>query len=94
MRQDHEALAQRQLFAELRRASEAVQSPRNQEHPLLTPDEVRKLDPGKMILLPERQYLILVDRIVYWQDPLFKAIRASQKGPLLWPRRGATTWTQ
>ena len=38
-----------------------------------------------MILIPERQHPILVDRIVYWQDPFFEAIMASQTGPLPWP---------
>ena len=60
-------------------------SRRNEERPLLTPDEVRKLDPNKIILIPERQNPILVDRIVYYQDPYFKTIFDAQKGPLPYP---------
>ena len=51
----------------------------------MTPDEVRRLDPNKVILIPERQNPILVDRIVYWQDPRFKALIDAQKGPLPYP---------
>lgn len=60
-------------------------SRRNEERPLLTADEVRKLDPNKIILIPERQNPILVDRIVYWEDPFFRAIFEAQKGPLPYP---------
>lgn len=60
-------------------------SRRNEERPLLTADEVRKLDPNKIILIPERQNPILVDRVVYWEDPFFKAIFEAQKGPLPYP---------
>ena len=60
-------------------------SRRNEERPLLTADEVRKLDPHKIILIPERQNPILVGRIVYWEDPFFKAIFEAQKGPLPYP---------
>ena len=60
-------------------------SRRNEERPLLTPGEVRNLDPNKIILIPERQNPILVDRIVYWEDPFFKAIFEAQKGPLPYP---------
>lgn len=60
-------------------------SRRNEERPLLTPDELRRLSPDKIILIPERQNPIMVDRIVYWQDPFFTAITEAQKGPLPWP---------
>jgi type IV secretion system protein VirD4 len=60
-------------------------SRRNEERPLMTPDEVRRLDPDKIILIPERQNPILVDRIVYWQDAWFKTIIDAQKGPLPYP---------
>ncbi|SDL76793.1 type IV secretion system protein VirD4 [Paracoccus chinensis] len=60
-------------------------SRRNEERPLLTPGEVRNLDPNKIILIPERQNPILVDRIVYYQDAYFKPIFDAQKGPLPYP---------
>lgn len=60
-------------------------SRKNEERPLMTPDEVRRLDPDKIILIPERQNPILVDRIVYYEDARFKAIVATQKGPLPYP---------
>lgn len=60
-------------------------SRRNEERPLLTPDEVRRLDPNKVILIPERQNPILAHRIIYYQDALFKKIIASQTGPLPYP---------
>lgn len=60
-------------------------SRRNEERPLLSPDEVLKIDPNKVILLPERQHPIMADKIIYHEDPYFKAIMASQKGPLPYP---------
>lgn len=60
-------------------------SRRNEERPLLTPDEVRKLDPDKVILIPERQNPIMADRIIYYQDAVFRAIYDAQKGPLPYP---------
>lgn len=60
-------------------------SRRNEERPLMTPDEVRRLDPDKIILIPERQNPILVDRIVYYEDARFKTIVDAQKGPLPYP---------
>lgn len=60
-------------------------SRRNEERPLLTPDEVKKLDPTKVILIPERQHAILADRIVYFKDPFFQKIMDAQKGPLPYP---------
>lgn len=60
-------------------------SRRNEERPLLTPGEVRNLDPNKIILIPERQNPIIVDRIVYYQDAYFKPIFDAQKGPLPYP---------
>ena len=60
-------------------------SRRNEERPLLTPDEVRGLDAEKIVLIPERQNPILVDRIVYHRDAYFKTIFEAQKGPLPYP---------
>ncbi|WP_140848550.1 type IV secretory system conjugative DNA transfer family protein [Paracoccus sp. FO-3] len=60
-------------------------SRRNEERPLLTPDEVKKLDPTKVILIPERQHAILADRIVYFKDPFFQKIMEAQKRPLPYP---------
>ncbi|WP_196053654.1 type IV secretory system conjugative DNA transfer family protein [Paracoccus lichenicola] len=60
-------------------------SRRNEERPLLTPGEVRNLDPNKIILIPERQNPIMVDRIIYYEDAYFKPIFEAQKGPLPYP---------
>jgi type IV secretion system protein VirD4 len=60
-------------------------SRRMEERPLLTPDEVRRLNPDQAILIPERQNPLLVQRIVYFQDPTFKALFEAQSGPLPYP---------
>jgi type IV secretion system protein VirD4 len=64
-------------------------SRRMEERPLLTPDEVRRLNPDQAILIPERQNPLLVHRIVYFQDPTFKKLFDSQKGPLPYPPKEA-----
>lgn len=60
-------------------------SRRNEERPLMSPDEVKKLDASKVILIPERQNPIMADRIVYYEDPYFSKIMAAQSGPLPYP---------
>ncbi|AUH66799.1 type IV secretory system conjugative DNA transfer family protein [Paracoccus zhejiangensis] len=60
-------------------------SRRNEERPLMSPDEVRKLDASRVILIPERQNPILADRIVYYRDRYFSKIMAAQAGPLPYP---------
>ncbi len=66
-------------------------SRRMEERPLLTPDEVRRLNPDQAILIPERQNPLLVHRIVYFQDPTFRALFEAQSGPLPYPsKEGAT----
>jgi len=60
-----------------------------EERPLLTPDEVRRLNPDQAILIPERQNPLLVHRIVYFQDPTFKKLFEAQKGPLPFPPKEA-----
>jgi type IV secretion system protein VirD4 len=64
-------------------------SRRMEERPLLTPDEVRRLNPDQAILIPERQNPLLVHRIVYFQDPTFKALFEAQAGPLPYPPKEA-----
>ncbi|EEW25097.1 type IV secretory system conjugative DNA transfer family protein [Rhodobacter ferrooxidans] len=64
-------------------------SRRMEERPLLTPDEVRRLNPDQAILIPERQNPLLVHRIVYFQDPTFKKLFEAQKGPLPFPPKEA-----
>jgi type IV secretion system protein VirD4 len=64
-------------------------SRRMEERPLLTPDEVRRLDPEQAILIPERQNPLLVHRIVYFQDPTFKKLFDAQKGALPYPPKEA-----
>lgn len=60
-------------------------SRKNEERRLMTPDEVKKMDSSKVILIPERQNPILTNRIVYYEDPFFREIMKSQKGPLPYP---------
>ena len=60
-------------------------SRRNEERPLKSPDDLRQLDPNKIILLPERQHPIMADKIIYHEDPFFQKIMAAQKGPLPYP---------
>jgi type IV secretion system protein VirD4 len=62
-------------------------SRRMEERPLLTPDEVRRLNPDLAILIPERQNPLLVHRIVYFQDPTFRKLFEAQKGALPYPPR-------
>lgn len=64
-------------------------SRRMEERPLLTPDEVRRLNPDQAILIPERQNPLLVHRIVYFQDPTFKKLFEAQKGALPYPPKEA-----
>jgi type IV secretion system protein VirD4 len=66
-------------------------SRRMEERPLLTPDEVRRLNPDQAILIPERQNPLLVQRIVYFQDPTFKALFEAQVGPLPYPSKDGAT---
>jgi type IV secretion system protein VirD4 len=60
-----------------------------EERPLLTPDEVRRLNPDQAILIPERQNPLLVHRIVYFQDPTFKTLFDAQSGLLPYPPKEA-----
>ncbi|SMO98849.1 hypothetical protein, partial [Paracoccus laeviglucosivorans] len=39
--------------------------------------------------IPERQHPIMVNRIVYYEDPYFRGLMAAQKGPLPYPSRAA-----
>ena len=64
-------------------------SRRMEERPLLTPDEVRRLNPDQAILIPERQNPLLVHRIVCFQDPTFKTLLEAQSGPLPYPAKEA-----
>ncbi|CAM3793750.1 type IV secretory system conjugative DNA transfer family protein [Paracoccus yeei] len=64
-------------------------SRRNEERPLMTTDELKKLDRDKVILIPERQNPIIARRIVYYQDPAFRTLIEAQKGPLPYPSREA-----
>ncbi|MCB1467512.1 MAG: type IV secretory system conjugative DNA transfer family protein, partial [Rhizobiaceae bacterium] len=57
-------------------------SRRMEERPLMSPDEIRKLSADRVILIPERQNPIMAERIVYFQDPAFKALIDAQTGPL------------
>lgn len=61
-------------------------SRRTEERPLMTEDEIRRLDPNVAILIPERQHPLMVKRIKYYEDPTFLVPFKSQKGPLPYPR--------
>ena len=53
-----------------------------EDRPLLTAQQIRRLDNSKVIILPERQHPILADRIEYYKDPVLAPYYDSQKGPL------------
>jgi type IV secretion system protein VirD4 len=54
---------------------------RSTEHrPLLSKQEIRDMDPNKIIILPERQNPILADRIKYYESKAIRKIHAAQKG--------------
>ncbi len=56
-----------------------------EERALLSADEIKRLSADQVILIPERQNPLLVNRIVYFQDPTFLEIFKSQSGPLPYP---------
>lgn len=60
-------------------------SRRMEERPLLSPDKVRRLGADKAILIPEQQNPLIVQRIVYFQDPTFLEILEAQNGPMPYP---------
>jgi type IV secretion system protein VirD4 len=62
-------------------------SRRMEERPLVSADEVKKLDANIAILIPERQQPLRVRRIVYFEDAVFRAIYEAQAGPLPYPVR-------
>ena len=62
-------------------------SRRMEERPLMSADDIRRLDADRAILVPERQNPLLAWRVVYFEDPVFKAIYAAQSGPLPFPVR-------
>lgn len=54
---------------------------RSTEHrPLLSKQEIRDMDPNKIIILPERQNPILADRIKYYESKEIRKIHDAQKG--------------
>jgi type IV secretory pathway TraG/TraD family ATPase VirD4 len=67
------------IFRLIRRRS---LSRRMEERPLLSADEARKLDKDLAILVPERQNPLMVRRVVYFEDPVFKAIYEGQRRSL------------
>lgn len=64
-------------------------SRRSEERPLLMPDDIRRLDRDKVILIPERQQPIMADRIIWYKDPVLRPLMERQKGPLPYPSREA-----
>ncbi len=62
-------------------------SRRMEERPLMSPDEVKKLDANVAILIPERQQPLRIRRVVYYEDAVFRAIYEAQAGPLPYPAR-------
>ena len=53
----------------------------------MSADDIRRLDADRAILVPERQNPLLAWRVVYFEDPVFKAIYSAQNGPLPFPVR-------
>lgn len=64
-------------------------SRRTEERPLLMPDDIRRLDRDKVILVPERQQPIMADRIIWYKDPILRPLMEKQTGPLPYPSREA-----
>ncbi len=61
-------------------------SRRNEERPLMTPDEVRRLDETKCLIIPERRNPILANRIIWYEDKTFTELyEASLDQPLPYP---------
>lgn len=55
-------------------------SMRLEERPLLSETEARLMDPDEVIVLASPQHPIKVQRIKYYEDPLFKAMVEQQEG--------------
>jgi type IV secretion system protein VirD4 len=53
--------------------------------PLLDAEEIQRLDETKVIIIAERQYPILAERISYFSDPDLAPLYNSQDGPLPYP---------
>jgi len=62
-------------------------SRRMEERPLMSPDEVKKLDANVAVLIPERQQPLRVRRVVYYEDAVFRGVYEAQGGPLPYPAR-------
>jgi len=61
-------------------------SRRNEERPLMSADEVRRLEEAKCLILPERRNPILANRIIWYQDQTFVNLyESSLDRPLPYP---------
>jgi hypothetical protein len=60
-------------------------SERTEEAPLMSEDQVRRMDPDDVVLVLVGQMPIQARRIVFHKDPVLKAIYEAQTGELPWP---------
>ncbi|MEL6420575.1 MAG: type IV secretory system conjugative DNA transfer family protein [Pseudomonadota bacterium] len=60
-----------------------------EERPLLSEQDARRLDQERIIILPAGQHPIMADRIKYYEDPLLSKLYEGQTGPL--PHERSTT---
>ena len=61
------------------------QSERTEEVALLPEDEARRLPLDEIVVVVDAQMPVRAKRIVYYEDPYFKAIHAAQEGDLPFP---------
>jgi type IV secretion system protein VirD4 len=65
------------------------QSTRTEESSLLPEDEARRLPLDEIVMVIDAQMPVRAKRIQYFDDRLFKAIHAAQKGELPFPKPGS-----
>ena len=53
-----------------------------EERPLLSEQQARRLDPERVIVLPAGQHPIMAHRIKYFEDPVLSSLYDAQSGPL------------
>ncbi len=60
-------------------------SRKNEERPLMLPQDITKLHPDKVILVPSGQNPVMAQRIKYYEDPYFMSLINAQSGKLPYP---------
>jgi len=61
------------------------QSERTEETSLLPEDEARRLPLDEIVIVVDAQMPVRAKRVVYYEDPFFKAIHAAQEGEMPFP---------